>query len=237
MKRKLVWLCLALFSAVSAPSGLAANPYLNAVDDKAAMANFKGAEWNDQYEAGEYPLHARVETVRLAMMKWGAIFRVSFETINSKAPQKREIQPLHLVVTNDNIFLLNETDIKEAIRKLTETEKAPAFEKSDLRALTAGSRKIAGELTKETVAVKGDRCAYLSSHNSGHFTRMTWKRGVGLIEYGQGYGARQDGFSLKRETATVKPKPPSQTDGFSKEISRRGPQFSRADLRKQSRRR
>ena len=37
-----------------------------------------------------------------------------------------------------------------------------------------------------------------SHHLARHFARMTWKKGVGLIEYANGSGARQDGYSLKR---------------------------------------
>lgn len=38
-----------------------------------------------------------------------------------------------------------------------------------------------------------------TSHNSGHFTKIVWKRGVGLVEYASGYGAHADGFRLKRQ--------------------------------------
>jgi hypothetical protein len=34
--------------------------------------------------------------------------------------------------------------------------------------------------------------------NSGHFKTIIWKKGVGLIEYAEGRGARADGFRLKR---------------------------------------
>ncbi|MEY2505216.1 MAG: hypothetical protein QOG27_1496, partial [Verrucomicrobiota bacterium] len=48
------------------------------------------------------------------------------------------------------------------------------------------------------IEVKGSLCTYLSSHNSGHFTKLVWKKGVGLIEYASGYGAMADGYRLKR---------------------------------------
>ena len=35
---------------------------------------------------------------------------------------------------------------------------------------------------KTEIEVKGDLCVYLSSHNSGHFKKVAWKKGVGLVE-------------------------------------------------------
>jgi hypothetical protein len=49
------------------------------------------------------------------------------------------------------------------------------------------------------INVKGDLCVYDSSHPSGHFKKMIWKKGVGLVEYASGSGARADGFRLKRQ--------------------------------------
>jgi hypothetical protein len=40
---------------------------------------------------------------------------------------------------------------------------------------------------------------YLSSHRSaGHFKKLVWKKGVGLVEYFAGQGAMADGYRLKR---------------------------------------
>lgn len=172
-------------------AALAANPYLDAVDERPTFATFKGVEWNDEWAPDEVPLTARVETRRLAKTPWGAIFRTSFQTLASKAPDRRELTPLHFIVTDERIVLLNDADMKSAIDKLTAMEKPPEFEPSDLRALNKGEQKIADQLVKETVGVKGDRCAYSYSHNSGHFTRMIWQRGIGLIEFTQGYGAQR----------------------------------------------
>jgi hypothetical protein len=49
-----------------------------------------------------------------------------------------------------------------------------------------------------TIEIKGNACTYLASHNSGHFTKVVWKKGVGLAEYASGYGANADGYRLKR---------------------------------------
>jgi hypothetical protein len=34
---------------------------------------------------------------------------------------------------------------------------------------------------------------------SGHFKKVVSKKGVGFVEYASGYGAKADGFRLKRE--------------------------------------
>jgi hypothetical protein len=38
--------------------------------------------------------------------------------------------------------------------------------------------------------LKGDLCIYEGDHPSGHFKKIVWKKGVGLVEYASGYGAR-----------------------------------------------
>jgi hypothetical protein len=40
---------------------------------------------------------------------------------------------------------------------------------------------------------------YEASHASGHFEKIVWKKGVGLVEYANGYGAQADRYRLKRE--------------------------------------
>src|SRR5215469_17363891 len=72
-------------------SGYAANPFLDAKDDKPVSAKFSGTEWGDEIQQEEIPLTARVVTTRLAKMPWGAIFKIEFTDLKSSAPQKREI--------------------------------------------------------------------------------------------------------------------------------------------------
>src|SRR5260370_41864295 len=88
----------------------AANPFLDAKDDRPVSANFRGTEWNDEFPEElphEIPLTARVVTTRIAKMPWGAIFKIEFTDLKSRAPKEREIQPLYLIVTDDRIVLLN----------------------------------------------------------------------------------------------------------------------------------
>jgi len=59
-------------------------------------------------------------------------------------------------------------------------------------------------LWKTTIQLKGNLCVYDASHPSGHFKKIIWKKGVGLVEYASGYGAHADGYRLKRETTTQK---------------------------------
>ena|SRR2546423_9755350 len=39
---------------------------------------------------------------------------------------------------------------------------------------------------------------------SGHFKKIVWKKRLGLVEYASGYGARADGYRLKREVTSQK---------------------------------
>src|ERR1700739_3528683 len=86
----------------------AANPFLDAKDDKPISAEFRGTEWNDENIDGEIPLTARVVTTRIAQMSWGAIFKIEFVDLKSRAKQKREISRQYFIATEDHIFLLNE---------------------------------------------------------------------------------------------------------------------------------
>ena len=182
----------------------AANPFLNAPDDKPVSAKFKGAEWGDEIGPKDLPLGARVVTTRVVQMPWGAVFRITFEDIASRARPRRVLPPLYFIATDDEIALLNEEKPDEAIRNLSALGKPPAFEPGDIYGVSQGTRKHEdGVLAESTIAVKGDRCTYQWSHNSGHFTTVVWKKGVGLIEYAQGRGAHADGYRLTREAASA----------------------------------
>jgi hypothetical protein len=180
-------------------SGFAANPFLDAKDDKPVSAKFRGTEWGEEIEQGEIPLTARVVTTRVAKMPWGSIFKIEFTDLKSRAPKKREIRPDYFIVTDDRIVLLNEEDNDAAVKKISAMDKAPTFEQGDIRAITSGKLNYEDGPWTTTIEVKGDECTYLTSHNSGHFSKIVWKKGIGLIEYAGGYGARADGYRLKRQ--------------------------------------
>jgi len=185
-------------------AALAANPFLNAKDDKAVSATFRGSEWGDEIQQEEIPLTARVVTTRLANMPWGAIFKIEFTDLKSSAPQKREIRPDCFIVTDDRIVLLNEEDNEDAAKKISTMDKPPTFEDGDVRGITSGKLDHEEGPWTTTIEVKGDVCTYLTSHNSGHFSKIVWKKGVGLIENASGYGAHADGYRLKREATSRK---------------------------------
>src|ERR1700719_2456301 len=165
------------------------NPFLDAKDDKPVSASFRGTEWNDENIDGEIPLTARVVTTRIAQMPWGAIFKIEFVDLKSRAPEKREIRTEYLVVTNDRIASLNEENNDEAAKKIAGMEKPRAFEENDVYGITTGHFTHQEVLWKTTINVKGDLCVYDSVHPSGHFRRIVWKKGVGLMQYDSGYGA------------------------------------------------
>ena len=73
-----VRILIIVMSILFVTSAFAANPLLDAKDDRPISADFRGTEWNDENIDGEIPLTARVVTTRIATMPWGAIFRIEF---------------------------------------------------------------------------------------------------------------------------------------------------------------
>ena len=182
-------------------SAYAANPFLDAEDGTPVLANFRGTEWNDEFPEHDIPLTARVITTRIAKMPWGAIFKIEFTDLKSRAPEEHEVPPLrYFIVTDDRIFLLNEEDEEAAAKKISALDKPPEFEPNDIYGITTGSFEHQEGLWKTTINLRGDVCIYEANHPSGHLKKVVWKKGVGLIEYAQGYGAGREGFRLKRST-------------------------------------
>jgi hypothetical protein len=192
----LIWFAL-LFGLIS--SAAAANPFLSAPDAKPVTAKFRGAEWGDNIAQEEIALSARVVTTRVAKMSWGEIYRIAFTDIASRARERRQISAAYFIVTDDRIVLLNEEDNEAAVKKLATTDKPPEFEQNDICGITEGNFEHTEGPWETTIELKDDLCIYQANHNSsGHFRKMVWKKGVGLVEYAMGYGAMADGFRLKR---------------------------------------
>jgi hypothetical protein len=193
---RIVTMTIAVFLSVSA---YGANPFLDAPDNKPVSAKFRGTEWSDDTSNEEIPLTARVITTRLAKMSWSAIFKIEFTDLKSRAKKRRKIPPDYFIVTDERIVLLNEENNDAAVEKISAMDKAPTFEEGDVRGISNGKLDHEDAPWTTTIEVKGDECTYLASHNSGHFSKIVWKKGVGLIEYAMGYGAMADGFRLKRQ--------------------------------------
>jgi hypothetical protein len=170
---------MSIFLSVSA---YGANPFVDAPDDKPVSAKFRGTEWSDDTSNEEIPLTARVITTRLAKMSWGAIFKIEFTDLKSNATKKREIPPDYFIVTDDRIVLLNEENNDAAVKKIAAMENAPTFEEGDVRGISSGKLDHEDAPWTTTIEVKGDECTYLASHNSGHFAKIVWKKGFGLID-------------------------------------------------------
>jgi len=192
-------IAIAILSILLAAPTFAANPFLDAKDDKPVSANFRGTEWNDENIQGEIPLTARMITTRIAQMSWGSIFKLEFVDLKSRAKERREIRPQYFIATDDRIVLLNEEDNDAAAKKISAMEKSPEFEQGYIRAIISGKLHFEDGPYTTTIDVKGDECTYLSSHNSGHYSKFVWKKGVGMVEHGSNYGAMKDGFRLKRK--------------------------------------
>ena len=182
----------------------AANPFLDANNDQPVSARFRGTEWGDDIGEKDIALTAQVVTTRIAETAWGAIFKIEFTDLKSSTPQKREIRPDYFIVTDDRIVLLNEEDNDAAAKKISALDKPPEFEPNDIYGITSGSFEHQEGEWKTTIKLKGDLCIYEATHPSGHFKKIVWKKGVGLVEYASGYGARADGYRLKREVTSRK---------------------------------
>ncbi len=198
-RRRLAITTVAILLSISA---YAANPFLNAKDDKPVSAKFRGAEWSDDIGEEDIPLTARVVTTRIAKMAWGAIFKIQFTDLKSRADKQREIRPDYFIVTDNQIVLLNEEDNDAAAKKISALAKPPEFEPNDIYGIISGSFEHQEGEWKTTIQLKGDLCIYEANHPSGHFKKLVWKKGIGLVEYASGYGAHADGYRLKRTKRT-----------------------------------
>jgi hypothetical protein len=68
----------------------------------------------------------------------GAIFKIEFTDLKSRAKKRRQIPPDYFIVTHDRIVLLNEEDNNDAIKKISAMDKPPTFEEGDVRGITSG---------------------------------------------------------------------------------------------------
>ena len=196
---------------VSVVSALGANPYLHFADDKAVVREFTGEEWdqerlgiNDKGDGGKRaPLAATVTTLRLEAMPWGEIYRITFKV--TPAASERNIGPYYLLVTDNEILHLNSADMDREIRVIRGMKKQPRYDKEDVDALTKGALKFKEGPWVTEISIKGDACFNRRWHDgSGHFSRMVWKKGAGLVEVAMGRGAELTGYELKLQLPGAK---------------------------------
>jgi hypothetical protein len=185
ISRPITAVIVSLFPVLS----YAANAFLNASNNQPISTKFRGTEWSDDIGEKDIPLTATVVTTRIAKMPWGALFKIEFTALKSSAEKQREIRPDYFIVTD------------AAAKKISALDKPPAFEPNDIYGIPSGSFEHQEGEWKTTIKVKGDLCIYEANHPSGHFKKIIWKKGLGLVEYASGYGARADGYRLKRVAA------------------------------------
>src|SRR5947207_8040643 len=154
--KNLIHIQIMMMSILFVTPAFAANPFLDAKDDKPVSANFRGTEWNDENIQAEIPLTARVITTRIAQMSWGSIFKIEFVDLKSRAKERREILPFYFIVTDDRSFLLNEENNDAAAKKISATEKPPEFQQSDIRAIASGKLNVEEGPYTTKLEVKGD---------------------------------------------------------------------------------
>ena len=204
-----LWLPLWLLGMlVDLGSARASNPYLQAPDDQPVSVELQGNEWGDDIDGGERPLRARLNTTRLAVLPYGSVFRLEFVSLPAPSAMPRAIAPLLLLATASELVRLASEDWPATLARLRTQPQAPPRAPSDVRAIARGRRLLRGERgTEEELRVVGNRCTYRYRHPSGHFTTLIFQRGLGLIEYAQGRGARADGFRLQRAPRPAEKQP------------------------------
>src|SRR2546423_14551809 len=95
----------------------AGNPSLEARDAKPVSAKFRGTEWSDDTSNEEIPLTARGITTRLARMACGAIFKIEFTGLKSRAKKPGKIPTDYFIVTDEGIVLVTVENNHVAARK------------------------------------------------------------------------------------------------------------------------
>lgn len=204
-KRLLGALLTLLCSLPAASAGPADNPYLQARDDRPISVELQGTEWGDDIDGGERRLAARMTTTRIATLPFGAVFRVEFVALPTGGAMPRALPRWLLLATASEIALLPGEAEEATLQKLRALATAPPVAAQDVRAIARGSRRLASAPARQTrIHVEGSRCTYRRTHPSGHFTTLVWQRGVGLIEYAEGRGARADGFRLRLRGGVTK---------------------------------
>ena len=119
ISRRMIAVTLSLFPVLSC----AANPFLDASNDQPISAKFRGTEWSEDIGEKDIPLAATVVTTRIAKMPWGAIFKIEFTDLKSRAEKERELRSDYFIVTDQRIVLLNEEDNEAAVKKIAALEK------------------------------------------------------------------------------------------------------------------
>ncbi len=190
---------------------LGANPYLHLSNEQPVTREFTGEEWdqdrlgiNDKGDGGKRaPLSATVTTLRLETMPWGEIYRITFKV--TPAASERNVGPFYLLVTDNEILELNSADMDREIRVIRGMKKQPRHDNTDVVALTKGVLKFKDGMWITEVKPKGDTCRRESWHDgSGHFSRMVWRKGEGLVEVAMGRGAELTGYELKLRSVATK---------------------------------
>src|SRR2546428_4701102 len=114
-------------------------------------------------------------TPRIASLWGGELLKNIFANVTRRPKRRREIPPQYFIATDDRIVLLNEENNDAVAKKISAMEKPPDLEQGDIRAIASGKLNFEEGPYTTTIETKGDECTYLSSHNSGHYSKFVWK--------------------------------------------------------------
>ena len=145
-----------VLSVLFATAISAANPFLDAASDKPVSVQFRGTEWGEGL-ADVSPFSVRVVTTRLAKTTWGAVFKIEFLDLKSKARKKRTLEPEYFIVTDERIVSLNGEYKDGAVKKLAAMTEPPSFEPGDVFGIATGEFKLEDRPWETTIEVTSIR--------------------------------------------------------------------------------
>ena len=124
----------------------------------------------------------------MAEMPWGAIFKLEFTDLKSRAEKQREIRPDYFIVTDNRIVLLNEEDNDAAAKKISALDKPPDV-RTERRCygITSGQLRTPGGRVENNNQIER-RPLHLSRRviPQDISKKSSGKRDVGLVEYASG---------------------------------------------------
>lgn len=212
------------------------HPFLP-LKEEAAESDFTGEHWNDDWKEHQAPLAAHLSVRQLAEFPEGRVVEISLQT-KGKPRHEQAFAPQQWLLTPDGS--ISRVDVGEqsaALEKWKASGHVPPPEPDDLLCppqdesgyFTTVAESTEADVVKVHVTAQqwqwarqpwttrvttddGSTVEFLSEHPSGHFSKIVWRRGVGILELAQGSGAGQSGWRLYRTLAPAQPLTDSTQD-------------------------
>ena len=183
------------------------NPFLN--DDMVSDKYYcEGSEWNEDRELTsgkfkgapvksdsdpEYALKGKLSVSKLFDAKGGTLYKFEFK-FDSDVDSTLNYSTLYFHADEERIY---EIHLPEETRdEYIRDKRLPETYETDLRCVLEDGYDNP-EITGLTISVKNGICEY-NKYNDGNsnFTKMEWKKGIGLVYFATGRGAHKSGMRL-----------------------------------------